>query len=512
MIKFFTHKSLGVIVNYIFFVCLFSCFLGFFISGNISKYGSIFLGFLVLFFAFLLSLLIAFLYKKLIRHNTKKLSLRKEALIITALAIIYLAFAFIAVRYFATTQQLWDPGFILHLAEHISTGQEIPKDDYVYFYFSAYPFQLFSGYFNGYYLKAMHHFCNLSNLTLLLALNAFYVLGSIAFCYLLARKRFGARSAIFLLFLFPFFVPILLYIPIIYTDTSSLFFLTGASFFSTLYAYEAKSTKKQLFFCALFVAFMTLAISFKITSAIYLIAFLLYYVFIKKQLLLRKLAILFLLLLIILVPSRIAISSFTAKHVNPAWKYPIVHWLYMGAYGDGGFSPVVGDTAYDTITSGQDTKAIELERAKEIIISRGLLGNIEHVAIKLSNTWLDGSYFVFTKLAREPLRPNSLVYRGVMGEPANTIIRFILDVMRISRFLVLLLAAWFTRKKVNWTSVIKIAYIGVFIFFLFWETRSRYTINYTPLLFILWLYGIKTLSAITFKTSKSSRHTKRRLP
>lgn len=105
----------------------------------------------------------------------------------------------------------------------------------------------------------------------------------------------------------------------------------------------------------------------------------------------------------------------------------------------------------------------------------------------ISYTWGDGTYYISKKLARSPRNTNNLIsdiFRE--GGKYNKIYEWIADILHLTMLFLLLIGAFMTRKDNNNIMLIcKLAIIGVFTFFLFWETRSRYLLNYTPVIYVL---------------------------
>lgn len=485
------RRALGLVVNYIFAGALALILLSFFTGGRVTQYGGWPLGILMLVLAAGLAALTWWGYRKFTRSHFLP-SLRTEIILVAITMLVYLGISAFVVKFFAVKQS-WDPGELYKLSTAVAAGDGLSPDDGYYYYFSAYPFQVFMGYFNGYYLKVMHHLCGLGDLKLLLLLNAFYANGAIFFTYLTVRRIFSKKNAMYLLWMVPFFLPLLLYIPVVYTDTSSLFYLAGAFFFSTLFLRERRSLKWTSLWAGLFMIFMTMASLFKVTSAIYLVAVFLYLLLVKKTFRLKRIIVLTVATLVIMLPIRVAVGAFTDLRVNQDLEYPKIHWVFMGMYGRGGFNYYPSRLIYDVQQDSGDVTATITEEIKKTAQERGVAGFAELYSDKLSDTWNDGSYYVFDKLSREPLNAESSVYVFVMNEH-QSLLRYVLDVVAISRMILLFMAALMMRKKRDWAAPLKMALIGVMLFFLVWETRSRYILNFLPLFLVLWVYSANALA------------------
>ncbi len=498
------RSHLCILTNIVFLATVTLVLLSFFVGGAIQKYNhSIFIGLLLFLSAVLLSYLSILLFSKFCSKK-KQLQIKTEIIVASSIFIFYLVTSIFIIFNFSVSLKGWDPGEVLELAKLVSRGQNLPQEGWLYSYFSAYPFQIFSGYFNGAYLRFMHLFCNFSDLKLVVLLNLFYVLGSLLFCYFTIRMKFGQRKALFFIASFPFLLPLLLYVPIVYTDTSSLFYLSGALFFLVNFVKKDSSRKNSFFFSIAFAIFMTLASLFKITSLIILIAALLYLLFLQKRPSYKRILLLVTVFFLFFIPSRLAVNSFTAKLTNPDWKYPLVHWVYMGIYDKGQFSMHVSDVAQKAVENGDDISSIEVQELQSSLDHMGVVGLIKLYPKKLAATWLDGSYFVFEKLRRDPITPDSKANQIVLHD-YNQQISFLFDVFRLSRAIIVFLLAILTIKKNNTRTILKLSFIGIFLFLLFWETRSRYTLNFIPITFSLWIYGLEQTSHFLRKSVRTIR-------
>lgn len=59
--------------------------------------------------------------------------------------------------------------------------------------------------------------------------------------------------------------------------------------------------------------------------------------------------------------------------------------------------------------------------------------------------------------------------------------------------LILMLISAFNTKDKN-KNILKLTIFGVFLFYLLWETRSRYLINYIPIMVLLTTEGLEKIN------------------
>jgi hypothetical protein len=129
---------------------------------------------------------------------------------------------------------------------------------------------------------------------------------------------------------------------------------------------------------------------------------------------------------------------------------------------------------------------IHLSELKKRITEKGWIGNLHYNIQKLAHTWTDGTYYSLNKLKREPVEPES--FNRLVDFKSGDLLQ---GFARIQHF-ILLAGLLFLVKLKNRNEMITFAMlsiIGFFLFFLIWETRSRYLVSLTPLLIIVSCIG-----------------------
>lgn len=175
---------------------------------------------------------------------------------------------------------------------------------------------------------------------------------------------------------------------------------------------------------------------------------------------------------------------------------PSTHWIMMGLSNPGGYDD---NDAHFSIglknddKSNQEIKEANIQIIKERIQNYGFTGMIDHLKQKINYTWSDGTYYSIRKLIREPLMENNPYADYVIGHQNKYFIYFsqishitLIGLMLIGTFRLL-------HKKDLFESILTITIIGVFLFLLLWETRSRYLVLYLPIFLALAAYGTQIL-------------------
>ena len=130
---------------------------------------------------------------------------------------------------------------------------------------------------------------------------------------------------------------------------------------------------------------------------------------------------------------------------------------------------------------------------KDRIHNYGFTGMIDHLKQKINYTWSDGTYYSIRKLIREPLMENNPYADYIIGHQNKYFIYFS-QISHLTLIGLMLIGAFrLLRTKDTFESILTITIIGVFLFLLLWETRSRYLVLYLPVFLVLAAYGIQIL-------------------
>lgn len=126
---------------------------------------------------------------------------------------------------------------------------------------------------------------------------------------------------------------------------------------------------------------------------------------------------------------------------------------------------------------------------KERISDYGVFGVVKHLAKKIGYTWDDGTYFITRYLKhgdgnalRSFVTKSPIFYLYASAYQAMLLVMMFLSYAKGAR-----------QNKRDAITLVRIIIFGVFLFFLIWEARSRYLVNFTPLFIIAAVFGIKTL-------------------
>ena len=314
---------------------------------------------------------------------------------------------------------------------------------------------------------------------------------------LTVMKKFENKYCIMAMIISLFFLPLFLYTPIFYSDTLSLF--VGIGFVYLYINFEKKYNKKNIINLILVGTLLFVGKEIKITSLFIFIAILFDYIKglnnIKE---IKYLSIPFSVFLILNIFFNMFIvnnDKFNFSE-NVYERYPYTNWIMMGVEDierdNSGRSAYGGYNGQDFDLTRQhqitkDEKTFNITEYIDRVKKMGFLGYLDFLTKKSVNTWTDGLYFADIALSINPKHSDSEVYQFVLKENKMTLVYFCQGV-QFAFLLILIVSSVFelkNNKDIKEINYDKLAIIGLFIFFLFLENRSRYIINYIPIFILI---------------------------
>lgn len=285
------------------------------------------------------------------------------------------------------------------------------------------------------------------------------------------------------------------YTPNFYTDSMSMPFLMGAIylFLSAIEKSFIKAKAVRIIFCG----FLIIA-GYKMKGSVIILipAFLLYLIATCNKINRLNYLKVFGIFGVSLICSSFLcggiIKSFnlTEEGDHKKIEFPPTHWIMMGLHDRGGY---YSNDFFATINSGDYEQKVEfnIEKIKERLAVYGISGTATHIAKKVSYTWGDGTYFVG--------------YYFHQQEHPNIFQRFIANDMLFKWYCsayqcILLFMILYSfvdgafSKRNGKDLLLKIIIMGVYFFFVLWETRSRYLVNFSPLFIIISAYSINRIN------------------
>lgn len=308
------------------------------------------------------------------------------------------------------------------------------------------------------------------------------------FAFLTAKKVYGNSMALLVAVLFltnPLFY---LYSSYYYTDVMSMPFSMVAIY---LFACFWKSKQHSKDYWKLIAAGVSIGIGYKVraTVVILLLAMLLW-TFTRAKL--KTTAKVLLILVLGMAPAFIGFKALYATNVLASDKnseFPISHWLMMGLneasegkYNGEDFRMTSSYKTYEEKVSFNSEEIIKRIKAK------GIKGLYEHSKEKLAIVWSDGYGIPSTFRNAESYNHS---YDYSIGT-RSIFLRYYAQICRCSLFALLFL--YFVSqmaKKEPLLSVLDIALLGAFVFYLLWEANERYSVSFLPWILLIMAEGVR---------------------
>lgn len=324
----------------------------------------------------------------------------------------------------------------------------------------------------------------------LVVFNCLCITATVLFLYLAARRLWGAKWALFVL-LGAFFCPaFLLYAPIAYTDTLSMPFAAGA-FWLWLCArrYAREDGRRAAFRAVGAFVLASLGAILKVTVAILVVAFVLDAVLLwRGRARWALLGVGLLLFAVLRVGGMRLAQGALPEYDEPGIPYS--HWIMMGLHGTGGYY----DPDYEATLAWptyEERVAFNWRESARRLREMGPLGFLDHCAGKLAYIISDGTYYAPSKLDRGAANPNLLHKFIISGEPYAGFLYYAADAWQLCLLgLCAVGAVRAMRRREDGMTIPRAAVFGLLLFLLIWEARSRYLVNFLPLLLLCAASGL----------------------
>lgn len=336
-------------------------------------------------------------------------------------------------------------------------------------------------------------------------INAFAINISVLLTAFTARKIFGNRKAVFVLLLCFLFAPFYTYVPYYYTDSLSMPFCIGAIYLFVLAMSSETKTKKYVLFA---ISGVLVFLGYKLKgSLIILLAAVLIYIFLKmniKQIACIALAVIAGFGSIGAIYTVVFNSlDIVSEEQSDRYEYPYTHWVMMGLKGLGHYN--LKDSNYtDSFESKAEKQDANIKEIKNRIKNFGADGLTEHIFNKAVWTWEDGTYYISHHI--EDCKRENILHSFVLTKGENHLYFFVYSNGFQLLLIFLMLLSIFKgciKCDVNIMTLFKGIIFAAFIFFLIWETRSRYLYNFTPLFLLVAVDGLDYFTSAIKKLIKT---------
>lgn len=479
-------SNMVIIVTLFLFLNIFIC--SFFYPSNVYYSENNFISLVITFIIFTFFYI---LYKKFVFGRTN-IGKKKEIIIASIIFIIILMIEIFVLNNLAVNPA-WDFGVVFKNAEsYVLTGSR--NTLWYPSYFEYYPnnMMLFAM-----LVKVIRIGANLgiSSLTSSWIMNVVFIDVAYLMLYLTLRKKFGNRVSIFGLVISLLFVAPFLYVSIFYSDTLSMFVGISFVYFYFLLDFKKGISVKNILIFTLFGFLLFYGKSIKITSIIPFIAIILSILFDKKKI--KTLVNLFFTCAVFLMLFS-AFKLLVTDNLKFAFDegtygaFPYTHWVMMGiedidrdnslrnSYG--GYNPYDYEFTL-SFETGKEASKHNISEIKRRIKKMGLFGYYNYLCKKSVNAWTDGLFFVDVKLQSNNMHSDEKIYNEIFNNNSNKM--FLVYFSQGVQYLFIICLIFGSVIKLfikdKGIDIVRMSIVGICLFLLMWENRSRYLLNFIPL-------------------------------
>lgn len=271
-----------------------------------------------------------------------------------------------------------------------------------------------------------------------------------------------------------------------YTDTICMpFMLGGVYLFLRTEKINASKTNFLLFILSAFIIFIGGQI--RVTSAFVLIAFVLN-LLIKSSL--RTFFKKFFAVMIGVICAAILCNFLLATYgvKDKKYEYPITHWLKLGVNEASNGAYTMDD---DDATMEEPTYEKKVEEnigvIKERLKEMGVSGLEKLYLKKMAKVWSTAAY---TESMQERVEDYNILFKYTIGR-SSIVFKYWKQIVRCGILLLAFIGAIFEiRRKGFQDSWMFITIFGGIIFYIFWEQKSRYSLCFLPIFYLIETYSL----------------------
>ena len=327
--------------------------------------------------------------------------------------------------------------------------------------------------------------------------NAIIITLTVILTYYIAKEMFNKEKAMFILLILFFTTPLYLHVAIYYTDSVSMFFSTLILYMFLLIEKQNNRTKKIILEIIIGIL-IVLSWKIKMTGAFVAIAIIVYRLITKcdKTIIKKYLVIIPTIIVMLVGFNNVFEKRITETENAEYYKMPWEHWIVLGLTGNGGFSQEIYEFT-NSFPTYEERKQADINKIKEIINNYNCNDFLKHLTLKLKYAWTDGTYFAPEKLRRQPVSKNVLHKFILADGEYNIYYKYLPQIMHIAMLILIIFSCvkdiknkCFSNKKL----ILVISMLGLMVFLMIWENRSRYILTMLPIYILLSIDGIEYLA------------------
>lgn len=325
-------------------------------------------------------------------------------------------------------------------------------------------------------------------------LNIVFIMSAIIFGMLTARNLFGNKGMRVYLLVSVLFVPYYINACRFYTDTLSLPFVS-----LTCWIYTVKEDRFKWPFLKYGLLGMVLGFGILMKGSVVIL-----FVAVCMHLVLNDIKN----IRYVLVTAAMVIGIGAAWNIyiqncswidmsdNDALECPPTHYLMMGINRDsfGNFS--LADVNFtEQYGSKAEKEKANIDKIKQRIVGFGTLNELfEYEFSKAANTWFDGQYMQDEHISWG-IKKGKIYDWLIGGRKYNGLFKIYTQVYTYIMHIFVIAGALLSIKKpkADYAMFLRLTMLGVILFFMLWESKSRYILNFTPVFMLAAIYGAEEI-------------------
>ena len=310
-----------------------------------------------------------------------------------------------------------------------------------------------------------------------------------------AKKIGGEKMSFNVSILMILCMPYWLYTPIVYSDTLSVL-VPVLTILLWIKCKDATNKSKKWLYIGLITIFAFIGYIIKPIAVIGYVAIIIEMFFSNIKYIKKFIASFLVFCILINIYNFFVYKFFLKTDAKNTEIYPYTHWVMMGMnkpFEYGGTSNGWGGYSYYDVMYTESNNSYEekieanIKKIKERLLEFGTKGYLSFLSHKIIYIWNDGTYYINAVLKWSPLNQNTKIYSWFFGENSN---KFVEPYFNAFHILLMLMIAIGTisemiKERRSNIRILEMCIIGVFIFLLFWEARSRYIYILIPIFSIL---------------------------
>ncbi len=326
-------------------------------------------------------------------------------------------------------------------------------------------------------------------------LNIAFIMGSVILTLKTAKNIFGKKGSFAALVMCFTFVPFYINACRFYTDTLSMLFV-AASF----YVYSLPDEKFKYTWLKYALAGVAVCIGALIKGSVYivLVAFMIH-LLLKGLKNIRYCAVMLAVIAALCGAWGVYLDncSWIDMSQEESMEFPLVHWIMMGMNRNVGGGYDQNDFEYTAqFPSKEEKKAADLEMLSKRFAEFGTVnGAGDYLFNKSAGTWLEGQFMQNVHM-EWVLKKGGLFDFLSANREYYSLYNIYIAVYIFCLFVFIGAGGVYAlhSPKADYGMLLRLTLLGAMIFFMLWESKSRYILNFAPVFMLSAVCGLESIS------------------